>query len=88
MKTKGNDWSEAFPMLFVAWIINFILFTFIFWVGDFLRIEKNMGWMELAQSTSLGILMLTKMILSVGIIASLLSRFKVIQKIKGKGREE
>jgi hypothetical protein len=77
IKTRGNKFGDALPMISVMWFINFTLFAVAWWGGKYLTIELGMKWAEEPLVASLVSLAITKTMLSGMLFAAIFGRFNV-----------
>jgi len=75
VKTKGEKLGEAWQLILVAWSINMFCFLATWWVGEYMRIELGMEWINMAQNATLWTLGLAKVILTVMLVSSTLNNF-------------
>lgn len=77
LSTKGKDWSDAWMFLSALWMVNMALFIIVLWVGGYCLFELEMNWVKGPREATLIILGLSKMVISVGIVFSIVRRFGI-----------
>ena len=84
MKIEGKHFGEAWVLISVAWLVNLICFMAFYWGGEYLTLERGVLWIEKPLIATLWTLGISKFMLSIGLVSSIIHNFNDNLKNEGK----